>query len=325
MKRLFALLVTALLAVPPPAVAGDANSARKSVVIATGEVSGFYFPVGGAVCRVVSRDLDKHGLRCLVEPTSGNAVNLAQLRQSEVDMAVVQSRALFQARVGQGPFAEQGAFPALRAIASLHSEPILVLVAKSAKIHSLADLKGKRVNLGLPQSFQRMMAETLLGAVDLKPSDLASATEIDLEQQPVALCDGRLDAAFFTGIHPMMSAEQALEECGVEALNLKGAAVQEAIARNPYLAEHVIAAETYPGVDVDITTVAMKAVLATTSALPDDIAAQVAKALVDTFPAFAEQTTALRGSTRAGLARDGLAIPLHPGAERVYHEAGLLK
>lgn len=321
MIRLITLLASALLAVALPARAGDV----KSVVVATGEVSGFYFPVGGAVCRILGRDMDRHGLRCLVEPTNGNAVNLALLRKGEVDLAVVQSRALAQAQAGQGPFADQGAFPALRAVAALHSEPVLVLVAKAAKIRSLADLKGRKVNLGRPQSFQRMMAETTLSAVGLTASDLAAAMEIDLDQQPVALCDGRLEAAFFTGIHPMTAAELALEECGVEALDLKGIAVQDAVSRNPYLAAHVIAGETYPGIDKDITTIAMKAVLAATEALPDDVAAHLAKALADNFPAFLEQTPALRGATRDGLARDGLAIPLHPGADRAFREAGVLK
>lgn len=321
MIRLFTLFASALVAVALPVWARDA----KPVIVATGEVSGFYFPVGGAVCRLLGRDADQHGLRCLVEPTNGNAANLTLLRKGEVDLAVVQSRALAQAQAGQGPFADEGAFPALRAVAALHSEPVLVLVAKTAKIGSLADLKGKKVNLGRPQSFQRLMAETTLAAVGLTTSDLAAALEVDLDQQPVALCDGRLEAAFFTGIHPMPMAELALEECGVEALDLKGAAAQAAISRNPYLASHVMAAETYPGVDKDITTIAMKAVLATTEALPDDIAAHLAKALADNFPAFVEQTPALRGATRDGLARDGLAITLHPGAAQAYRDAGVLK
>jgi TRAP transporter TAXI family solute receptor len=288
-------------------------------------VSGFYYPVGGAVCRILSRDADKVGPRCLVEPTSGNAANVSQLRKGDVDLAVMQSRAVAQARSGEGPFADQGAFPALRAVAALHSEPVLVLVAKSAKIRSLADLKGKKVNLGRPQSFQRMMAEATLAAAGLAVSDLGTALEIDFDQQPVGLCDGRLEAAFFTGIHPMTTAEQALEECGVEALNLKGPMLQEAVNRNPYLATSVIAAETYPGIETDTTTIAMKAVLVTTSSLPESSAAQVAKGLADNFRAFVDQSPALRGSTRDGLARDGIAIPLHPGAEKAYREAGVLK
>ncbi len=325
MKRLLTLLAAAVFAAALPTVAAQAKPARQTVVVATGEVSGFYYPVGGAVCRILGHDLERHGLRCLVEPTNGNVANLTLLRNGEADLAVLQSRVLAQARPGQGPFADQGAFPGLRAIAALHGEPVLVLVAKGAKIRSLSDLKGKKVNLGRPQSFQRMMAETVLSVASLAASDLGSAMEIALDQQPVALCDGRLDAAFFTGIHPMMTAEQALGECGVEALDLKGSALQDVISRAPYLAAHVIAAETYPGVDKDITTIAMKAVLATTDALPEETAAQLAKALVDNFPAFLDQTPALRGATRAGLARDGLAIPLHSGAERAYREAGVLK
>lgn len=321
------ILAATLLAWSPPAAAADddARQARLPLVVATGEVAGFYFPVGGAVCRLIGRQAGSSGLRCLVEPTTGNAANLAMLRRGDVDLAVVQSRALSQARSGEGPFAEQGAHPSLRAIAALHSEALLVVVAKSAKVRSLADLKGKKINLGRPQSFQRMMAEAALSAAGLAASDMAATLEIDLEQQAAALCDGRLDAAFFTGIHPMAPAQQALQECDVEVLDLKGTPAKEATGRRPFLAAHVIAADTYTGLDKDITTIAMKAVLATTEALPDTVAAAVAKALGENFTAFAELHPVLSGATRDGLAKDGLAVPLHPGAEKVYREIGVLK
>lgn len=325
MKLLFALVALAASTAAGTCAAQEAAAPRQPLVIATGEVSGYYYPVGGAVCRILNRDADKAGPRCLVEPTSGNAANLQQLRKGDVDLAVMQSRALAQARAGEGPFADQGAFPALRAVAALHSEPVLVLVSKAAKIRSLADLKGKKVNLGRPNSFQRMMAEMTLAVAGLSASDLGTALEIEFDQQPVGLCDGRLEAAFFTGIHPMQSAEQALEECGVEVLDLKGKALQEAVTRNPFLATSVIAAETYPGIESDTTTIGMKAVLVTTASLPESAAALVAKSLADNFRSFVDQIPALRGSTRDGLAHDGIAVPLHPGAEKAYRESGLLK
>lgn len=316
------LLFGALLVAALPA---RGEPSRQPLVIATGEVTGFYYPVGGAVCRILGREAEKHGLRCLVEPTPGYMVNLSLLRRGEVDLAMVQSRALGQALGGQGAFATQGAFPGLRAIAALHSEPLLVLVAKSAKIRSLADLKGKKVNLGRPQSFQRVMAESALSAAGLAASDLAATLEIDLDQQPLALCDGRLEAAFFTGVHPMASAQQALQECDVEPLDLKGQPAREATSRPPFLASHVIAADTYQGIDKEITTIAMKAVLVATDSLSEEAAGQVAKSLVDGFAAFVEQHPVLRGVTRDGLAKDGLAVPLHAGAEKSYRDAGILK
>lgn len=299
--------------------------AEAPLVIATGEVTGFYFPVGGALCRILGREAEKDGLRCLVEPTAGNAANLALLKQGKTDMAILQSRVLQQARSGEGAFADQGAFPGLRAVAALHGEPLVMLVAKSAKIKSLADLKGKRVNLGRPQSFQRLMAETTLAAAGLAAADLAAVREIDLDDQAAALCDGRTDVAFFTGIHPMAAVQRALADCDAQVLDLSSEAIQMALAREPFLSAFVLPAETYPAIGKDIPTIAMKAVLATTDSLPAATAEKVARALADSFSAFTDLHPVLRGARRDGLAKDGIAVPLHSGAEKFYREAGLVK
>lgn len=322
MKRLALLmggLVAGLLVAAVPA------RAEPPLVIATGEVTGFYFPVGGALCRLLGREAEKNGLRCLVEPTSGNVANLALLKQGKTDLAILQSRVLQQARSGEGAFAEQGAFAGLRAVAALHGEPLVVLTAKSAKIRLLADLKGKRVNLGRPQSFQRLMAESILEAAGLATADLAAVREIDLDEQAAALCDGRTDVAFFTGIHPMAAVQRALSDCDAQALDLTSEVIQKAMAREPFLSAYVLPADTYPAIGRDISTIAMKAVLATTESLPAATAEKVARTLADGFTAFAELHPVLRGTRRDGLAKDGIAVPLHSGAEKFYREAGLLK
>jgi uncharacterized protein len=67
-RRALMLLVTgaalaALAGVPV------AHAQKKSVTIGTAGLMGVYYPLGGAVCRIVNATRREHRLRCNVEPT----------------------------------------------------------------------------------------------------------------------------------------------------------------------------------------------------------------------------------------------------------------
>ena len=56
--------------------AGAAQAQQKFVTVGTGGVTGVYYAVGGAVCRLVNKDRKTHGIRCSVESTGGSAYNV---------------------------------------------------------------------------------------------------------------------------------------------------------------------------------------------------------------------------------------------------------
>ena len=74
-------------------LAGHAASAQEQrfITIGSGGITGVYYPTGGAICRMVSKDRERHGLRCSVESTGGSVYNIDTMRAGELDMAIVQS------------------------------------------------------------------------------------------------------------------------------------------------------------------------------------------------------------------------------------------
>lgn len=312
-------LATALAA----SAAAQTAPTAATLAMATGEVAGTYYPIGGAVCRLVNKDRDRHGLRCLVEPTAGSGTNLQELRDGVVDLAVVQSRAQRLAFQGQAPFTELGAFAELRSLAALHGEAVVVLAGKAAKVKSIKDLKGKKVNLGRPNSYQRLMAETVLAAAGVEPASFEATLELEIEQQKEALCDGRVDVAFFSGLHPMNAVQQALADCEAQVVELPAAVAVEVVKKAPFLAPQTVPAELYDGLDKPVKTVAMKATLVTTAKLPDEAAYQVVKALLDNFDALRAMHPLLEALRKEEMVGDGLTAPLHEGALRAFKESGV--
>lgn len=313
-------LVMAGLSLVMGATAAGADE-RRTLVIGSGEVTGYYFPTAGALCRVLNKE-HPHGASCAVAPSSGSAANVAALKSGEVDFAILQSRGALLAATGGEGFKDVGPMPELRAVMSLHGEAVAVLARQGSGIENLGDLKGKRVNLGRPGSFQRAMAEMVLESAGLSEGDLAPAVELDLAEQAGALCEGNIDAAFFTGIHPMPEAATAADECNAMPIPIKAKPLDAYLKRHVWLSRAVIKRGTYAGAKNDVPSLQLKGVLATTTRMSADDVYDVAKAINANFPAFTRLHSVLKDLTKAETAKDGIAIQLHDGAEKFYTESG---
>lgn len=300
---------------------GVGAAERRMLVVAAGEVTGVYFPAAGAVCRVVNKDRPR-GTTCSVMPSSGSAANVAALRAGEADLAVLQSRALMLARDGEEAFREAGAMPDIKALMALHGEAAVVVARPDSNINTVADLKGKRVNLGRPGSFQRAMGEAVLDAAGLSQGDLSPLVELDLAEQGRELCEGNIDAAIFTGIHPMPEIEDAIESCSATLVPVKGKTVEAFVKKAPWLSRLSVKGGTYDGHKDELPSIGVRAVLAAGPQVSAEDAHGVLKAIWANFPAFTRLHPALRGLTKAEAARDGIPVRLHEGAERFFAEQG---
>jgi TRAP transporter TAXI family solute receptor len=307
-------LVLAALAVVPAEAAE-----RRTLVIAGGEVTGYYFPVAGAICRVINKERP-HGLTCAVMPSSGSAANLAALKAGDADLALAQSRAALQALAGEEGFKDQGPQPDLRALLALHGEEAVVVARPGAGIDQLGDLKGKRVNLGRPGSFQRMMAEAVIEASGLSQGDLSVLVELDLVEQTAELCQGNIDAAIFTGIHPMSEVQTAIEECGGTLVPIRSKSMDAFLKRQPAMARFVVKGGTYEGQKDDVAAIGLKTLLVANARLSVEDAADVTRAVWSNFGAFTRLHPVLKGLSKSDLTRDGIPLKFHEGAEKVTGE-----
>ena len=92
-----------------------------------------------------------------------------------------------------------------------------------------------------------------------------------------------------------------------------------------FFAENTVPAGTYDGVDEDVQTLSVGAQWVTSADQPEELVYEITKALWnDSTRALLDAGHAKGAEITAETALDGLGIPLHPGAERFYTEAGLL-
>ena len=297
---------------------------QKFVTIGTGGVTGVYYPTGGAICRLVNKNRNKHGIRCSTESTGGSVFNLNTIRAGDLDMGVAQSDWQYHAYHGSSKFKDKGANRELRAIFSVHPEPFTVVARADSGIRNFGDLKGKRVNVGNPGSGQRGTMEVLMKASGWKMSDFELASELKSSEQSMALCDNKIDAMVFTVGHPSGSIKEATTSCDSVLVNVTGSAVDMLVAENDFYRTATIPGGMYSGNANDTKTFGVGATFVTSTRTPENVIYQVVKAVFENFDSFRKFHPAFRNLDKRQMIKDGLSAPLHAGAVKYYKEAGLM-
>jgi TRAP transporter TAXI family solute receptor len=322
MKRIASTLCAAVVAA---LLAPAALAQQKYLTIGTGGVTGVYYAAGGAICRLVNKDRAKHGIRCSVESTGGSVFNINTIKAGELDLGVAQSDVQYNAAKGLGNFKDAGPYGELRAVMSLHPEPFTVVTRKEANIHSFADLKGRKFNVGNPGSGTRASLEELIGAMGWKLSDFALASELKADEHGPALCDGKIDGFFYGVGHPSANIQDPTTTCGARLVSVTGPAVDKLVKEKPYYGYATIPAGLYPNNPQETKTYGVLATLVSSSKVPAETVYVVVKAVFDNFEEFKKLHPALANLKPEEMVANGLSAPLHEGAARYYREKGWIK
>lgn len=303
-------------------LAGQA-SAQEFITIGTGSVTGVYYPTGGAICKLVNKDRKDHNIRCSVESTGGSIYNINTLRSGELDFGVVQSDWQYHGYNGSSKFKEQGPYPKLRAVFSIHTEPFNIIARADSGIKTLADLQGKRVNIGNPGSGDRATMGVVMDALGWTEKDFKLASELKGSERSQALCDNKIDAFIYMVGHPNGSIKEATTSCNAKLIPVTDEAIEKIIADNPYYTATEVPGYMYQGND-DVESFGVAATLVTSTDVSDDAVYALTKAVFENFDTFKRLHPAFAHLKPQDMVKNGISIPLHPGAIRYYKEAGLL-
>jgi TRAP transporter TAXI family solute receptor len=230
----------------------------------------------------------------------------------------------YWAYTGTGLYEGKGKVEDLRLIATLYPETIHIVARADAGINSVADLRGKRVSLDEPGSGTLVDARIVLAAYGLSEDDVEAEY---LKPGPAGerLRDGALDAFFFVGGYPTGAISELATSSGISLVPITGPEVDKLLSEYGFFAKDTVPEGIYAGVG-KTETISVAAQWVTSAKQPDDLIYNIVKVMWN---------DATRKSLDAGHAKGklitlqnattGLGIPLHPGAERFYKEAGVLK
>ena len=306
MFRRLILVAAIVLGVAQAAAASDRGLAFFSV--GGGELGLGYDTVLRAICGRVNA-AHPGRLRCSPETTPGSRYNIDALLSGELGFGVVQADLVHAALETAGDHP-------LRLVARLFDETFVLLARRDAGIAGLADLVGKRVDIGRPASGRHVSAQTIFAATGVDVAAFAGLFTMTADTAVAELCADRLDAAAFVVGHPSSLVAQALDACDAVAVALTPVQREAIAAVSPAFHGDAIPAALYSALSRDVPTVALAALLLARADQDEAVVRALMRVLIDRRAALAAGTPLLDGfDPTAGLDAE-TAPTLHPGARQ---------
>jgi len=313
-KRLGLLAAAAAFTASTAAVA-----APTFINILTGGTSGVYYPIGVALSQQYNK-ID--GAKTSVQATKASVENLNLLQAGRGELAFSLGDSVADAWNGVEDAGFKAPLKRLRAIAGTYNNYIQIVASAESGIKTLEDLKGKRISVGAPKSGTELNARAIFKAAGLDYKDMGRVEFLPYAESVELIKNRQLDATLQSSGLGMAAIRDLASTMPVTFVEIP-AAVVEKIESDAYQAG-VIPAGTYDGQDADVPTVAITNILVSHEKVSDEVAYQMTKLMFDNLSSLGNAHSAAK-DIKLENATKNLPIPLHPGAERFYKEAGVLK
>ncbi|GLY03168.1 MULTISPECIES: TAXI family TRAP transporter solute-binding subunit [Actinoplanes] len=277
---------------------------QHRIRIATGSPTAVYYAIGSAFAEVVNQELP--GLDASVLVTAASAENLNMIVNGTAEVGFTQADVQV---TGGDPV------PGTAALARVYDDLLHLVVRADSPIKRLQDLKGRTVSVGARGSGTGVTVSRLFAVADMSADGVVHQRELSLDDSILALSRGEIDAFFFSGGLPVAGIKQLSGEIGTRIVDL---AAWAAPLRDAYSDVYVVrdvptSAYRMPAV----STVAVPNLLVVSSSMPDDVAYDLTRLLMERRDVLAAaHPAAERLDLRTAIAT--LPVPLHPGAARYY-------
>jgi uncharacterized protein len=295
---------------------GDAATGGR-LTIATGNTTGVYYQLGGALASLISSKVE--GYRATASETGASVQNVQGLTAGNYDIAFSLGDTAADAVKGQYSFKTP---QDVMALTRLYPNYTQVAVRASSGITKLADLKGKRISTGSPNSGTEVIARRLLEAAGLHPTRDVTAQRLGLPESVDQMKSGSIDALIWSGGVPTAGITDLMTSMGKEVRLIPIAdllpALQKAYGTIYYQGTIPAAVYKQPG---DVATILVPNVLLVRKDMPDELAQKLTKVIYENKDALVQVNAAAKGITLEDAAKTD-PVPLHPGAKKAIAELG---
>jgi hypothetical protein len=297
---------------------GKASGGKTNLILTTAGTGGAFYPIGAAMAKIVNDN--EPTLNITSQASGGSVENVRLLENKEVDFAMLGGDVAVDAYQGIGDFeGENGNFSGLFA---MYEEPLSIVVPANSDIHSISDLAGKKVAVGAPGSGTEVKNKALLTALGV-PYDKMKPQFISFAESVDALKDGNIDASMVWAGIPVPSIIDLSTVKDIRLIGFTEDEVKKATEASPYLHQYVIPSGTYKGVNQDTISLSNKTQAVVRNDVDETAVYNFVKAVFEHIDDLHVAHDSAKEITAESAVEN--AIPLHPGAEKYFKEAGVIK
>jgi len=310
-----ARIIGAAAAVAAAAILGAAALAQpKALTLGTASVGGTYFIYGGVVATLLT---EKTGINVSTQQTQGPNQNMILVNNKNIELGMVTMGVALHGWNGTG-WANGTKYDNVRALFPMYDTPFHFIVTERSGIKSVKEMEGKNVGVGpragTPGTYFPLMFDALGMKVTIRnggASDMASQ-----------LGDGLLDVFAFAAGIPIAAYSEIEAQRPVRFIRFTDAELKTLKEKIPELSDSVIPKGTYKSLTEDHPTLGVYNFAIAHKDLPDDVAYNIVKAILENNPAM-KQGHAAASETVAANADKNTFLPFHPGAIKYYKEKGI--
>jgi TRAP transporter TAXI family solute receptor len=300
------------------AIAAAQQTTRISIT--TGGTGGVYYPLGGGMASVLSKNVP--GLQATAEVTGGSVDNLKLIGAGKSEVAFSMVDAANEAAQGVEKF--KGNKIAAKTLMVLYPNKMQVVTVEGSGIERMADLKGKRVSTGSPGSGVEVMALRVLEALGIDPKKDIRQERLGAAESVNAIKDRKIDAFFWVGGVPTAALTDLAATPGIRMKLIDHDESVDAMNRKygPLYVKSTIPAGSYAGQTKPVTNIDVWNILVATDKMSDQLAYDIVRTL---FEKKADLVAVHKEAENIDLKHQTIATPMqfHPGAKKYLEERGV--
>ncbi|WP_086983102.1 TAXI family TRAP transporter solute-binding subunit [Vibrio aphrogenes] len=283
-----------------------------SYTIGTGSQSGTYYPLGGILAKIWSENITDFDMRA--EVTAASVENTIKVATGKQLVGIAQGNVVLQANQGIKPFPRKMDVSVLFA---LYPNAVQFMVPANSDIHSIADLKGKRISLGAPGSGTRVSAINILNTLGVTESDIKPQS-LNYTATTSALANGQIDAGVIVGSLGVGAITELALTRNIRILSFSDEEMKKIIAAEPSYQALEAPAESYKNVPA-FTTPAVWNVLVVNKNMPEQQAYEMTKVAFENMGKIRQVVGVTKFTTLENMNKLS-GIALHPGAQKYLDE-----
>jgi hypothetical protein len=294
---------------------------KISLSIATGPTGGVYYPMGGGMANVLTKYVPN--LNATAESTAGSIANLQFILTKKADVALSMADASYDAWKGEQKF--KGKPVPVRGLMVLYPNRFHIVTLEGLGINKVADLKGRRVSTGPPNSGTEAKANRVLEAAGLNPDKDVIRERLTVQASGDALKDRKIDAYFWSGGIPTAAVTDLAASPGVKIKFIDHSELAEVLNKKwgALYVRDVIPAKSYPGQEKDAQVTTIWNILVTGADTPDEVAYNIVKTMFDKKEDMVRVHKECENFDLKYQTNAAIVIPFHPGAVKYFREKGL--
>jgi TRAP transporter TAXI family solute receptor len=297
-----------------------AGHAAEFINVLTGGTSGVYYPLGVSLSQIYGKALPT--AKTSVQATKASAENLNLLQAGRGEVAFTLGDSLNEAWKGNEEAGFKAPLKKLRTIAAIYPNYIQIVAAADSGIKTLADLKGKRISVGAPKSGTELNARDIFRGAGMTYKDFGKVEYLPFGESVELMKNRQLDATLISAGLGVAAVRDLATSVKIIIVPIPPEAVAK-IGEAAYQ-PGTIPAKTYENQNDAVPSVAVQNFLVTHEGVAADTVYTMTKSMFDNLDQMVAAHAAAKAISKENAAK-GSPVPLHPGAEKYYREAGLLK